>query len=133
MLVKKYEIVKNEAERLGVKNVYEGCTLDERDQAPETLERFSDLEEARKALAKYGAEITPLRPHGGKLWFAVVEVYIAENVYNEKDEWQSGGDIWAFAPLSEFTRDSLARRGCTVRGQEGWRLDIADDNDENEE
>jgi hypothetical protein len=100
--MKKYEVVKNTREISWKKRneIGKGCTLNQDNQYPETLESYEDKAAALEALKKYESEVYKTSGRIGTLYL-VTEYYVEENEYDEDGEWIGGGDVWAFAPLPE--------------------------------
>ncbi len=95
MRIKKYEVMENAAE---VKEYEEGCTVILPDICPKTLASFDNLEEAQEELKKHSCGGYRFGS-GAIARYAITEVYIQENIYDEDGEWMDGGDIWEFAKL----------------------------------
>lgn len=102
--MKKYELRKNMREITEKDSIAEGCTLLQRDQEPEIIKTFVDIDEALIALKEYETDITKFGSSGG-VFFKVTEYYIEENEYDDDGEWISGGDIWKFSKMpSEYEK-----------------------------
>ena len=90
--MKKYEIIKNSVEVKDIKKYEQGITTKQDNQEPNVEESFDTLEEAKESLKNYTKEITKMSG-----CYLITEYYIEENVYNEDNEWEAGGDIWEYS------------------------------------
>ena len=94
MEIKMYEIVKRVIELDNLSEVMQGVTQDK--ENIDILERFTDKQEAIDFLElNYTSEFDIV---GRKVIFT--EYLIEENVYNECDDWLSGGDLVEFADIN---------------------------------
>jgi len=94
--MKKFEIRKNTIviAYKNRKDIKAGITLTGDNQEPEIMGTYSTLEEAKEELKKYTSLIDKMGS-----FFGIEEYYIEENVYDEDDEWEAGGDVWEFSPM----------------------------------
>ena len=95
----KFEIIKNNIEisHKNRVNVKEGCSLEQDNQDPKIIKSFVNKDDALLELQNYTTEITELS--GAFTYYNVTEYYVEENVYDEDNEWLSGGDVWGFSKI----------------------------------
>lgn len=98
-----FEIIKNTGEYSWrqKKDIHTGCTFDQDNQSPETVERHPSKKDALEALKKYSSDIRKYSGNAGALYL-VTEYAVQENVYDEDGDWVEGGNIWEFAALPEI-------------------------------
>lgn len=97
-----YEIIESSREFRfkDAKEISQGCTNDYSDCHFKPLnERFENKQDALDFLSKLESEVI-FREGFVMPYYDVKEFFIEENVYNDCDDWLSGGDILEYSKMN---------------------------------
>ena len=94
---KKYVLYVDSKEVKRVKDIYQGCVLDQEGSSnPEEIKLFDNVKEALNEIKNYETTVRDF-----ERYYLVEEYFIAEDIYDENGKLEYSGDIYGYSELPD--------------------------------